>query len=190
MDRQLAWQGWPPCGVVELIGDGHGVLGITELLLPLFKARQRGDRWQLLVAPPALPYAPAWADSGIELSRLIWVSCEARKQQLWTLEHSLKSGCCSLILAWLPSLTAPEARRLQLAAQQGETLLLLHLPESVLAQQHAVALRLQLGPQPQGCTVQLRKQRGGWPTPAIPLTLPHRPEPEPPRNRSILQGPW
>ncbi|GAA4873529.1 translesion DNA synthesis-associated protein ImuA [Ferrimonas pelagia] len=211
LDQHLAGQGWPQHGVVELVGpmqtmgmaddvDAAVSLGLTDLLLPVLAAHQDSERWQLCVAPPAPPHAPAWAAAGVDLARFVWVEAECRKERLWTLEHSLNSGRCSVILAWLDSLSASEARRLQLAAQKGQCLLFLHLPESVLAEHHAVALRLGLVPESQGCTVQLIKQRGGWPQPDLALALPHRPErvPRPgmalPQKSAsaagVVQGPW
>ncbi|SHI19554.1 translesion DNA synthesis-associated protein ImuA [Ferrimonas marina] len=185
LDDLLAGKGWPQVGVVELIGD---CTGLGDLLLPVLKAQQSSDRWQLCLAPPGQPYAPAWADAGIALERLVWVDAECRKEQLWTLEQALNSGRCSLILAWLEKLSGSEARRLQLAAQKGGCLLFLHLPESVLAEHHAVALRLGVVASQSGCTLRLIKQRGGWPAPDLPLPLPHRPVPHAPATHRFQQG--
>ncbi|WP_169628116.1 translesion DNA synthesis-associated protein ImuA [Ferrimonas senticii] len=190
LDKQLAGQGWPQVGVVELIGD---TLGVAALLQPLLNRQQQPDRWQLCVAPPAAPNGAGWAQAGIDLSRLLWVDTPCRKEQLWSIEHSLSSGRCSVVLAWLTELSAGEARRLQLAAQQGQCLLLLHLPKAALAQAHGVSLRLQVTPSPQGCVVQLLKQRGGWPQAPLALPLPGRPDPSSDPSSgaaAVVAGPW
>ncbi|QIZ76185.1 translesion DNA synthesis-associated protein ImuA [Ferrimonas lipolytica] len=191
LDKQLAGGGWPQVGLVELLGDS---VGIGALLQPLLKQKQQQDRWQMCIAPPAQPHAPAWAAAGVELTRMVWIDSPCRKEQLWTLEHSLNSGCCSLILAWLDELSPTEARRLQLAAKKGQCLLLLHLPEAVVAQPHAVALRLLVQPNRYGCDVRIIKQRGGWPQSDLALGLPHRPKPLPPQSSpmsaAVTHGPW
>lgn len=200
LDALLAGKGWPKVGVVELIGE---CAGLGDLLLPVLKTQQASDRWQLCLAPPGQPYAPAWADAGIALERLVWVDAECRKEQLWALDQALNSGRCSLVLAWLERLSGSEARRLQLAAQKGGCLLFLHLPKRALAEHHAVALRLGVAASQSGCTLRLIRQRGGWPAPDLPLPLPNRPVPSvsalpgPDESAShtrvpadVVQGPW
>src|SRR5690349_8200829 len=72
LDRELPGAGWPQGSLTELLLDREGI-GELRLLLPALERLSRAGRWIALVAPPRLPYAPAFARAGIEPSRLIVV---------------------------------------------------------------------------------------------------------------------
>lgn len=89
--------GWPRAALVEVLGDAH--LGLS-LLLPLLADLSLESRWLTWVAPPYLPYAPALAARGIRVERVLLVQQVSDEQALWAAEQVLKSGACSLLLAW------------------------------------------------------------------------------------------
>src|SRR6185437_11630773 len=69
LDARLPGGGWPTASLIEVLLDETG-LGEVQLFLPALVACQRsgGDaRWLVWIAPPHEPYAPALAQSGIEL---------------------------------------------------------------------------------------------------------------------------
>lgn len=157
LDEHLADNGWPQVGVCEVLCEGAGQ-GELSMVLPLLSqligydlsatatatATQQQDAMVMLVAPPHVPSAQALLQQGLELARLIWIDTEERKERLWAIEQALSSGCVPLVLAWLDNLSTTEARRLQLAAEKGESLCMLYLPTRCAQQSHPVTLRLAL----------------------------------------------
>lgn len=155
LDEHLADNGWPQVGVCEVLCEGTGQ-GELSMVLPLLSqligydlsptktATQQQDTMVMLVAPPHVPSAQALLQQGLELARLIWIDTEERKERLWAIEQALSSGCVPLVLAWLDNLSTTEARRLQLAAEKGESLCMLYLPSRCAQQSHPVNLRLAL----------------------------------------------
>src|SRR5690606_36276985 len=74
-----------------------------------------------LVAPPYLPYAPAWQVAGVDLRHLEIIEADARGA-LWAFEQCLRSAACAAVLGW-PLQADPQAlRRLQVAADSGDCL--------------------------------------------------------------------
>jgi hypothetical protein len=91
---------------------------------------------------------------------------------LWAAEQTLRSGACAAVLLWLPSVAARAVRRLQLAAEAGGAFMALVLPQAGSPAQSPAALRLQIGPAPQGVAVSVRKRRGGRPGATVILECP------------------
>lgn len=155
LDEHLADNGWPQTGVCEVLCDGVGQ-GELSMVLPMLSqlighslssaknAAQEQDSMVMLVAPPHIPSAQALLQQGLELARLIWIDTEERKERLWAIEQALSNGSVPLVLAWLDNLSTTEARRLQLAAEKGESLCMLYLPSRCAQQSHPVNLRLAL----------------------------------------------
>src|SRR6202789_2597581 len=79
LDARLPGGGWPTASLIEVLLDDTG-LGEVQLFLPALVACQRsatsgsGDApWLVWIAPPHEPYAPALAQQGIDLGRLLVV---------------------------------------------------------------------------------------------------------------------
>ncbi|MCU0835675.1 MAG: translesion DNA synthesis-associated protein ImuA [Chromatiaceae bacterium] len=177
LDGLLPWRGWPPAALVEILDDRPG--GGLALARPALETLSHGGRWLLLVDPPFVPYAPALAASGVDLSRLVVV--ETAGETAWTAEQALRSGACAAVLAWggrgrWPTLAL---RRLQLAARTGEALALLFRPVAAGREHSPAVLRLRVQPAPAGMTVEVLKQRGGRPGAMIVLPLLSAVEPAP-----------
>jgi hypothetical protein len=120
LDALLPTGGWPRGALTELLLPADGV-GELALLLPTL-ARLTGDGGLVaLVAPPYLPYAPAWQAAGVDLRRLEIVRADARGA-LWAFEQCLRSAACAAVLGWPPQADAQALRRLQAAADSGECL--------------------------------------------------------------------
>lgn len=161
---ELLGGGWPRAALIEVISDAHHGL---SLLLPLLAGLSRESRWLTWVAPPYVPYAPALAARGIRVEQLLLVQQVSPEQALWATEQVLKSGACSLLLAWPEQvagklLQLAQLRRLQLAAEQGDCSAVLFRPARATRQGAASALRLRVRPAPLGLEVELLKRRGGW----------------------------
>ena len=116
LDALLGGNGWPQAALTEILFPGTGSAGL-RLLLPALARLSRGDRWIVFVAPPYIPYAPALARAGVNLSRVLWVHAQRGIDGLWAAEQSLCAGTCAAVLAWPTVADTASLRRLQLAAE-------------------------------------------------------------------------
>lgn len=162
LDARLCGRGWPRGALTEVLGDGPGAGSFALVVPALARLSRREARWILLLDPPALPYAPALAARGLDLSRLLLVRAP-RQDVAWAGEQGLQSGSCSAVLIWGGKWQPAGLRRLQLAAAQGESLALLFRDPEAAGQAVPAALRLGVRPVPQGLRVEILKQRGGRP---------------------------
>lgn len=108
----------------------------------------KGQSLVLLIDPPHLPYAPAFAAHGLPLSRLLWLGSDSPRAGVWAFEQSLLAGCCAAVLAWLPALAArdyPRLRRLQLAADAGSVPAFLFRPARHAEDASPASLKALLG---------------------------------------------
>jgi len=144
LDRVLPGGGFPGSALTEILHEGHGA-GELRLVMPALARLSRSGRWIAMIAPPFVPYAPALAAQGIDLSRLLIVHPGDRPQALWSIEQALRSGTCAAALAWPSQCDDRSLRRLQLAAESGNSIALL-FRDAVAAQERSpAALRLALG---------------------------------------------
>lgn len=161
LDRCLPGGGWPRGALTEIYPQLAGI-GELALLMPACAWLTRAGRWVVFIAPPYIPYAPALAEAGIELSRLLLVQPQSRKEALWALEQSLKSGHCGAALAWPEGLDERSLRRLQLACEQGASSAFFFMPAASAARGSTAALRIELAPgEPGELCIRILKRRGG-----------------------------
>lgn len=199
LDAALCGHGWPRGGLSEVL-TAHQGAGLA-LLLPLLAALSKEPRWLLWVDPPHLPFAPALAARGLDLGRLLIVHAGA--DAAWAAEQGLRSGTCAAVLTWTgpgaagtargfaqrrPERTGRDSadtgrtggwsptalRRLQLAAAETDTPLLLLRPPAAAGETSPATLRLSVSARADGLDVTLLKQRGG--RPGQRLRLPARPD--------------
>lgn len=160
LDELLPLGGWPKNAITELLLPADGV-GELSLILPLLARLTRAGEPVVVVAPPYVPYAPAWQAGGVALEHLHIVQA-APREVLWVFEQCLRSGACAAVLGWVLQADMAALRRLQMAADSGRC------PGFVLRdQRHAAnpspaALRIEAVPmRPGGIGWQVRKCRGG-----------------------------
>ncbi|WP_269531376.1 translesion DNA synthesis-associated protein ImuA [Chitinimonas sp. BJYL2] len=111
--------GWPKAAVTEVLVNRAGC-GELKLLLPVLARLTQAGQQVVLIAPPHIPYAPAWQAAGVDLRRLTWVAAESDADAQWATEQALRETGCGAVVAWFrQSLSDRCARRLQLAAEQG-----------------------------------------------------------------------
>lgn len=120
LDALLPQGGWPRAALTELLIPADGV-GELSLLLPTLARLTRGGGIVALVAPPYLPYAPAWQAAGVDLRLLEVIEADARGA-LWAFEQCLRSAACAVVLGWPLQADAQALRRLQVAADGGDCL--------------------------------------------------------------------
>lgn len=159
LDQQLAG-GFPATGLID-IQTGTGI-GELRLLLPYLQQQQSGGRLLVFISPLAEPCADMLCAAGIVLSQLVIITPKTGKDALWAAEQCLQSGCCASVLLWQVPLKQAQARRLQLAAEQGAaSLILLRRPQQGLSL--PVNLSIKLQPHRQGVLLSVQKRKGGWP---------------------------
>lgn len=171
LDALLPGGGWPANALTDIVLARAGV-GELRLLLPALARLSRGERWIAFIAPPYIPYAPALAAAGVDLSRVLLVHPRDRGELLWAIEASLRAGACAAVLGWAEDVTAAHLRRWQLAAEAGGAFGALfqrtNIPHS------PAALRLRLQPAGRGAVaVEILKRRGGWPIGPVRLEIDH-----------------
>jgi hypothetical protein len=165
LDACLPGGGWPLGGLSEIVLDRYG-LGELRLLLPALRQRMEegGERgWLIWIAPPFIPYAPALADAGIPLQRILVVRTSKLSEGLWAAEQALRSGQCAAVLLWSDPVSLSAMRRLQLAAESGACMAVLFRSARALGEHSVAALRLHLSGSGQGLRVHILKSRGGQP---------------------------
>lgn len=158
-DALLPQGGWPCAALTELLLPCDGI-GELSLLLPTLARLTRAGERVVLVAPPYVPYAPAWRAAGVDLSRLHVVEADARGA-LWAFEQCLRSGACAAVLGWPPQADARALRRLQVAAGSGDCLGFVFRDRRHATNPSPAALRIEQVPGEAAWRV--RKCRGGNP---------------------------
>lgn len=168
LDNVLPSGGWGIGCLTELLLDKPGI-GELSLLLPALQhvtAKNHEDQWAAFVSPPYLPYAPALANAGINLERLLIVNAGDDTNTLWATEQLLRAGIFASVVAWVNRSTAQKQRRLQLAAELGKTWATVYRPAAAQKEHSPAALRIALGvenPAPDQFHLSLNiiKSRGG-----------------------------
>lgn len=164
LDALLPQGGWPRRALTELLLPADGV-GELALLLPTLARCTREGGIVALVAPPYVPYAPAWQCAGVDLA-LLQVVAASPRDALWAFEQCLRSGACAAVLGWPAQADAQAMRRLQVAADSGECLGFALRDRKHAANPSPAALRLEaVRAAAGGIAWQVRKCRGG-PVPA------------------------
>jgi hypothetical protein len=173
LDRHLPGGGWPQEALTEILVEQYGI-GELRLLMPALASLSVADRtadrmtasepgWIAWIAPPLQPYPPALQKSGINLSRMLVVRPKNSSEILWSAEQALSSGTCAAVLLWPDTLDDQASRRLQLAAEKGQSWAIAFRPLSARTQPSAAALRVALHSGEQGTRLSILKSRGGHP---------------------------
>jgi hypothetical protein len=173
LDARLPGGGWPTASLIEVLLDDTG-LGEVQLFLPALVECQRrmghggstGDvSWLVWIAPPHEPYAPALAQQGIDLTRLLVVRPASATEALWAAEQALSSGICAAVLLWLKGTDDRWLRRLKLAAEAGGALGVLFRPERHRFESSPASLRVLMTQGEHEVRLDLLKVQGGRPGP-------------------------
>jgi len=159
LDDLLPQRGWPRRALTELLLPADGI-GELALLMPTLARLSREGGTLALIAPPYLPYAPAWQAAGIDLGVLHVIEA-APRDALWAFEQCLRSGACAAVVGWPRQADAQALRRLQVAADSGDCLGFVLRDRKHAANPSPAALRLEHD----GDGWRVRKCRGG-PAPA------------------------
>lgn len=166
LSAELPGGGWPLGNLIELLVQQPG-MGELQLLRPALSGLS--GRSVMFVQPPHLPQIAAWANWGCAPSCLLWVHAKRPADALWAAEQVLRSGTFGALLLWQDRVRSQTLRRLQLAAQEGDTLFVLVRPMIAAEQSSPAPLRLALQPTRRGLNISILKRRGA--SHAGPLAL-------------------
>ena len=155
LDDLLPQRGWPRRALTELLLPADGI-GELALLMPTLARLSREGGTLALIAPPYLPYAPAWQAAGVDLGVLQVIEASPR-DALWAFEQCLRSGACAAVVGWPRQADAQALRRLQVAADSGDCLGFVLRDRKHAANPSPAALRLEHV----GDGWRVRKCRGG-----------------------------
>ena len=169
LDAELPGGGWPRQGLTEILADEAGI-GELGLILPALAALTGTGKRAVWVAPPNLPYAPALAADGVDLTAVVVVAPSSRRDALWASEQALRSGSCHALAAWLRKPSYAELQRLAVAAEASHAVAFLYRPLAAAAESSPACLRLALEPAGLELAVHIVKRRGA--PLAAPLYLP------------------
>lgn len=164
LDSILPAGGWPASALSEILiaADGSGEL---RLLWPTLARLTKGGERIVLVTPPYIPYPQAWLAAGIDMHQVNLIQASAR-DALWAVEQCLRSGSCGAVLCW-PGLADDRAlRRLQVAAETGQTLAFACRPMTAALNPSPAALRVAIDTRPE--QLRVLKCRGGM-APPFPI---------------------
>lgn len=168
LSAELPGGGWPLGNLIELLVQQPG---ISEMQLLRPALNRLGGRSVMLVQPPHLPQTAAWASWGCAPSCLLWVHAQRAADALWAAEQVLRSGTFGALLLWQDQARNQALRRLQLAAQESDTLFILLRPMAAAENSSPSPLRLGLQPTRQGLDISILKRRGATHTGPISLHL-------------------
>ena len=164
LDAALPGGGWPESALSEILIANTGI-GELRLLWPTLARMTAAHERVVLVAPPHVPYPQAWLAAGVDLRQLTIVNAQGR-DALWAAEQCLRSGSCGAVLCWPQQADDRTLRRLQVAAETGQTLAFAYRPLREAVNPSPAALRLAVEAQP--AQLRVLKCRGGL-APARPL---------------------
>ncbi|WP_277589166.1 translesion DNA synthesis-associated protein ImuA [Pseudomonas chlororaphis] len=157
LDAALPGGGWPESALTEILIAAQGV-GELQLLWPTLARLSAAGERIVLVAPPHVPYPQAWQSAGVDLRQLAVIQAGER-DALWAAEQCLRSGSCGAVLCW-PQLADDRAlRRLQVAAETGQTLAFVYRSLKEAINPSPAALRLAVEARP--AQLRVLKCRGG-----------------------------
>lgn len=162
LDRLCPGGGLPVGAVTELLCERYG-MGEFGLLMPCIARLTNEGKRVALVAPPYLPYAQGLAEEGVRLRQLVLLNPERGGDALWAAEQTLRSGSVDLVVAWPTRVHDRDLRRLQLAAEAGESTAVLYRPQRSAGLSSPAALRIAVRPGLTALKLSILKSRGGPP---------------------------
>lgn len=172
LDAALPGGGWPMGEVIDLLVTRPGI-GEMRLLRPALAAV--ATRPLMLLCPPHVPNALAFAHWGLPAHQCHWIEADNTADVLWAADQILRAGTCGALLLWQNAIRSENIRRLQLSAQRSTTLFFLLRPSYAADAASPAGLRIALYPAEGGIEARILKRRG----PALEhaLHIPLTPQP-------------
>jgi cell division inhibitor SulA len=158
LDKVLSSQGWPQGFLSEILYPKAGI-GELRLIFPLLREQiKHGEiSW---VNPPFLLNSAALASADLSLEKQLIIQSSTTQDSYWAMEQMLLSDDCSVVIGWGEPADAQALRRLQLAAAEGNSYMILFRSPSAALNPSPAALRLSLQAAEKGLWITVFKQRG------------------------------
>lgn len=127
----------------EVLADpkGGGSVDAFVLLLAAASAASKSGGWMVWSDPERTLYPPALERAGVALERLLILRPRSPQDELWALAECMRCRGVAATVARVGRLTPVQARRLQLAAEQGGGIGVLVRPDDKRAANYAAATR-------------------------------------------------
>ena len=141
LDVELPGGGWPCQNLTELLCEQASVLE-WRLFGPALRRLVESGRSIVAVGSPKPPHMPGLCDIGLNERQLVWIKADSPAERLWSTEQLVKANACGALIAWLPQARPAQIRRLQVAAQRFEGLVLVCRPAAARFEASAAPLRV------------------------------------------------
>ncbi|USD66180.1 translesion DNA synthesis-associated protein ImuA [Vibrio sp. SCSIO 43136] len=152
--------GLPKVGLIEIQAQP----GIGELrLLKPYLQQASSARLNVFIAPPGQLCAEFFSAQGFNIENILIIRPKQEKEALWAAEQCAKSGACAHVILWQQKLNIQQAKRLQLACDQGQCSQIIFKRPMANSFPLPVSLSMRLEAHPQGLICQITKRKGGWP---------------------------
>ena len=173
LDSVLASRGWSQGEMTEILTNEQGI-GELLLLVPALRQLTQAGRSVVLVAPPYLPFPVALESMGIRLDRLVLIHADGQ-ERLWATEQAARSGACGMVITWgngsRKEWSYPSLRRLQVAANNGNSALMVYRPAPAIHDASPAPTRLVVSALAGELQVRIAKRRGALLAETICLNL-------------------
>ncbi|MFC4308933.1 translesion DNA synthesis-associated protein ImuA [Steroidobacter flavus] len=143
LDAVLPGGGWQSGTIVELMPMSDGI-GELRLLMPALAKITHSERHVAMIAPPYIPFAPALLRHGLRLEHFWIIRAQSAADILWSAEQTLRCKSFGAVLAWPSAIRDREVRRLQLAAEAGNSIGFVYRQPSAARESSPAAVRLRL----------------------------------------------
>ena len=141
LDELLPAGGWPKAGLIEITVPDEHADAISLLLPALVRISQQG-RWLAMVTPPYQPRVRVLTAAGMNTGSVLQVNPHPGRSGLWTVESMMRSGNCSIVMAWTSCATELMEKKLKKAATTGKTLAVLFRVEGMSTHTSIADVRL------------------------------------------------
>ncbi|HTF95277.1 MAG TPA: translesion DNA synthesis-associated protein ImuA [Cellvibrio sp.] len=159
LNNFLVHRGWPKGCLIEInqleMGQGEWLL-----LTPALRNQTQG--LQILINPPAMPFAQGLLQAGLDLDRVLIIHAPAKNDFLAAFVEIARAEACNHLLAWQPqqALNYTEIRKCVLASNEGEGIYWLLRHSRNTSQQSPAHLRLRTRICTDHLDVVITKQKG------------------------------
>lgn len=159
LDELLPAGGWPKAGLVEITVPDEHADAISLLLPALVQLSQQGC-WLALVTPPYQARVRVLTAAGMNTSTVLQVNPHPGRSALWTVESMMRSGNCSIVMAWPTCATELMEKKLKKAASAGKTLAILFRTKGMSEHGSTADVRLMVETAESGAVVYLLDSQG------------------------------
>ncbi|MDN7408007.1 translesion DNA synthesis-associated protein ImuA [Burkholderia vietnamiensis] len=168
LSAELPGGGWPLGALVELLVQQPGI-GEMRLLRPALS--ELSTRPVALLQAPHVPNALAFSYLGLPMNKLMRLRAPKTADALWCAERVLQAKTCGALVFWQQHIRTEALRRLHLAAQATESLLVVIRPLASAQDASPATLRLGVRPADGGLVVDVVKRRGPTRTETLSVAL-------------------